>query len=95
MNFKLKEKMTLEQRVKPTELMAFWILVLFLFGWGIVTASFIANFLSQRKFAIKKEMDDKVIFQTIYTFTSFIDAKDPYTRSFAVKRRSLCCKEKS
>ena len=41
MNFKLKEKMTLEQRVKPTELMAFWILVLFLFGWGIVTASFI------------------------------------------------------
>ena len=34
---------------------------------------------------MQKALDDKVLFQTIYTFTSFIDAKDPYTRGHSVR----------
>jgi putative nucleotidyltransferase with HDIG domain len=74
-----------KQNVDPSEMVAYWIIVVSLFVWAIATASFIANLISQRKFIKQKELDDKVLFQTIYTFTSFIDAKDPYTRGHSVR----------
>lgn len=74
-----------KQSVNPSEMMAYWLLIFALFAWSIIAASYFASLLSRRKLIKQKELDDKVLFQTIYTFTSFIDAKDPYTRGHSVR----------
>ncbi|MGN0242142.1 MAG: HD domain-containing phosphohydrolase [Candidatus Weimeria sp.] len=74
-----------KQSVNPSEMMAYWALIIALFAWAIITASFTASTISHRKLLVQKEMDERVLFQTIYTFTSFIDAKDPYTRGHSLR----------
>ncbi len=74
-----------EQAVNPSEVMAYWLLIVALFAWAIIAASFFVSLMSHRKLIMQKALDDKVLFQTIYTFTSFIDAKDPYTRGHSVR----------
>lgn len=78
-------KLTAETRVGTTELAAFWILLICLFIWVVCGVSYIIGVYAYRKRMRQHEMDSEVIFQTIYTFTSFIDAKDPYTRGHSVR----------
>lgn len=47
--------------------------------WVIALTIFVISFLQIRKYTVQHERDDKIISESIETFTGFIDAKDPYT----------------
>lgn len=74
-----------ETEVSPSELPAFWLLVISAVIWLVCAVSYIIGVYAYRKRMRQHEMDSEVIFQTIYTFTSFIDAKDAYTRGHSVR----------
>ena len=44
-----------------------------------------AMFIRDRQYKIRRELDKKIIIQSMKTFTNFIDAKDPYTRGHSIR----------
>ena len=57
----------------------FWISMIGLLVWGIILIIVLATSLQVRKYRILHERDNKIINESIETFTGFIDAKDEYT----------------
>ena len=47
--------------------------------WSVALIIFVITSLQIRKYRIQHERDNKIITESIETFTGFIDAKDPYT----------------
>ena len=57
----------------------FWISFVGFLLWVIVLGIFIITYFQIRKYQAQHERDNKIIVESIETFTRFIDAKDPYT----------------
>ncbi|MBR3016362.1 MAG: HD-GYP domain-containing protein [Clostridia bacterium] len=65
-------------RVLTTEPL-FWISVGFMGVWLIALLIFVITSAKIRRYKQRHERDNKIINESIETFTGFIDAKDPYT----------------
>lgn len=57
----------------------FWVSFIGFLMWLIILAIYTITYLQIRKFQAQHERDNKIIVESIETFTRFIDAKDPYT----------------
>ncbi len=57
----------------------FWISMLGFAVWAVVLIISVITWYQIRKYALRHEQDNKIINESIETFISFIDAKDPYT----------------
>lgn len=57
----------------------FWISVGLLFVWIVGVMAYLLTAAQIRKYQERHERDNKIINESIETFTGFIDAKDPYT----------------
>ena len=57
----------------------FWVSITLLIVWHISLLILVITSLQARKYKILHERDNKIINESIETFTGFIDAKDPYT----------------
>jgi len=57
----------------------FWISMLGFAIWAVVLIISVITWYQIRKYALRHEQDNKIINESIETFISFIDAKDPYT----------------
>lgn len=57
----------------------FWLSMVLLLIWLIAIVSFAITSAQIRKYQMLHERDNKIINESIETFTGFIDAKDPYT----------------
>lgn len=67
------------------ELPAFWVLILCAMIWLIFVVAYLYSCAKLRKANLRHLLDQEMIFQSIYTFTDFIDAKDTYTRGHSVR----------
>ena len=57
----------------------FWVAIVGLAIWLVALLIFAITSAQIRKYNIRHEQDNKIINESIETFTGFIDAKDPYT----------------
>lgn len=57
----------------------FWVSFIGFLMWLIILAIYTITYLQIRKYQAQHERDNKIIVESIETFTRFIDAKDPYT----------------
>ena len=57
----------------------FWVAIVLLAIWLIALVIFVITSLQIKKYNARHERDNKIINESIETFTGFIDAKDPYT----------------
>jgi len=70
---------------KITDFPLFYILCVFSFIMIIIISSNIAILIKGRQYRKRQELDQKIIIQSMKTFTNFIDAKDPYTRGHSIR----------
>ena len=56
------------------------IIIFLLIAWGAVFVGFLVARFNSRSYRERQKTDIKIILQSMNTFISFIDAKDPYTR---------------
>ncbi|RKM58534.1 HD domain-containing protein [Butyrivibrio sp. XB500-5] len=66
--------------VPPGATTASRLIIVLLIIWGAVFVGFMVARLNSRSYREKQKTDIKIILQSMNTFISFIDAKDPYTR---------------
>ena len=59
------------------------IIIFLLAVWGAFFVGFLVARLNSRSYREKQKTDIKIILQSMNTFISFIDAKDPYTRGYS------------
>lgn len=64
---------------KLTSEMIFWVSMAGYGVWLVAMIIFVITSIQIKKYKIRHERDNKIITESIETFTKFIDAKDPYT----------------
>ena len=77
--------MTTYEIVKLFDLISSKIILSLLFINVLLFITTFAIFLQTKSFIKKQELDKQIINQTMETFTSFIDAKDPYTNGHSLR----------
>ena len=70
---------------KMTDYPVFYVYLFLLFNLIISFAVSLALTIKDRQYRIRQERDQKIIIQSMKTFTNFIDAKDPYTRGHSIR----------
>ena len=70
---------------KITDFPMFYILCVLAFILIIIISINVGLLLRERQYKIRQELDQKIIIQSMKTFTNFIDAKDPYTRGHSIR----------
>lgn len=63
----------------------FWVSVVALIVWLMAVIVFAITSIQIRKYNERHERDNKIISESIETFTGFIDAKDPYTNGHSTR----------
>ena len=70
---------------KITDFPMFYILCILAYLLIIIVSINIGLLIRDRQYKIRQELDQKIIIQSMKTFTNFIDAKDPYTRGHSIR----------
>lgn len=63
----------------------FWIFIAAFFVWLVIFMIHVFTYMSSRKFLRRQVRDSAIILQSMNTFASFIDAKDPYTQGHSTR----------
>jgi len=71
--------------INITDLPAFWVLIVLSALWGITLIAYIVIQSRTRVYRKRQELDSKIIIQSMNTLTSFIDAKDNYTKGHSTR----------
>lgn len=71
---------TAEVKLRPTRMPFFSFLLLCAFFWIIFAIQYISEVRVTARLKRRQELDKEIILQSMNTFVSFIDAKDPYTK---------------
>lgn len=64
---------------------AFWVVLFLMFGWVTFLVAYIVFWLRERNFEKFKEHTYKIMSQSMNTFASMIDFKDPYTKNHSAR----------
>lgn len=71
--------------MKPSDFTLFWALAGLFIIWAMFVIISIALRIKTHQYIKNEERDAKIIEQTMNTITSFIDAKDPYTKGHSIR----------